>query len=281
MKKVLIGVGIGCGVILLLGIGAVVAGGFLFKKTFGGTLEAGQKMSAQEEQLTKLNQEHTFQAPPQGEVLALEPKRLETYFAVRESALPAFKALEQKAEAFEQEHGGEEGKKNPSFSAAMDATNLMMSMMVDVRAAYIEGLKQHDMSPAEFQTITGTVYASLMAEGLDQAREGMKQGRAALEKQLEEMDTKLEGDALSDEERTQLEEAQGQLQAAIDAMDQGAGQAGEPLSEEGRKVTAANVALLKKYEDRVQLMANAAFDSFVLGGASTDFAGGANAQEAE
>lgn len=279
MKKVLIGVGIGCGVILLLGIGAVVAGGFLLKKTFGGTLEAGQKMSAQEEQLTQLNQEHAFQTPPEGQVLALEPKRLETYFAVRESALPAFKALEQKAEAFEKEHGGEAGKNNPSFSAAMDATNLMMSMMVDVRAAYIEGLKKHGMSPAEFQSITGTVYASLMAEGMDQAREGMKQGQAALKQQLAEMDKKLQGDSLSEDERTQLEEAQGQLQAAIDSMEQQ--DTGAPLTEEGRKVMAANVVLLKKYEDRVQLMANSAFDSFVLGGASTDFAGGGNAQETE
>lgn len=281
MKKVLIGVGIGCGVILMLGIGAIVAGGVLFKKTFGGTLEAGQKMSAQEEQLGKLNQEHAFQAPPQGEVLALEPKRLETYFAVREAALPVFKALEVKADAFEKEHGGEEGKNNPSFGAAMDATNLMMSMMVDVRAAYIEGLKQQGMSPAEFQAITTTVYASLVAEGMDQAREGMKQGKAALEQQLAELDKKLEGDSLSEEERTQAEEAQGQLQAAIDSMEQGAGQAGDTLSEEGRRVTAANVALLKKYEERVQLMANSAFDGFVLGGASSDFAGGGNAQDGE
>ena len=281
MKKVLIGVGIGCGVILLLGIGVMVAGGMFLKNKFGGTLEAGQKMSSQEQELVKLNQEHAFQAPAQGEVLALEPKRLETYFAVRQSALPAFKALEAKAENFKKEHGGEEGNQNPSFSAAMEATNLMMSMMVDVRAAYIEGLKQHGMSPAEFQSITGTVYASLMAEGMDQAQEGMKQGQAALQKQLAEMDKKLQGDSLSDAERTQMEEAQGQLQAAIDSLAQGAGQAGDTLSEEGRKVTAANVALLKKYEDRVQLMANAAFDTFVLGGASADFAGGANAQEGE
>ena len=41
MKKVLIGVGIGCGVILLLGIGVMVAGGMFLKNKFGGTLEAG------------------------------------------------------------------------------------------------------------------------------------------------------------------------------------------------------------------------------------------------
>ncbi len=281
MKKVLIGVGIGCGVILLLGVGVMVAGGVFLKKTFGGTLEAGQKMSAQQQELVKLNQDHTFQAPPAGEVLALEPTRLETYFAVRESALPVFKALEAKADAFEKEHGGEEGKKNPSFSAAMDATNLMMALMVDVRAAYIEGLKKHGMSPAEFQAITSAVYASMMAEGMEQAREGMKQGKAALEQQLAEMDKKLEGDSISEDERTQLEEARGQLESAIDSMEQGVGQAGDTLSEEGRKVAAANVTLLKKYEERVQVMANPAFDSFVLDGASSDLAGDANAQDGE
>jgi hypothetical protein len=279
MKKVLIGVGIGCGVILLLGIGAMVAGGLFLKKTLGGTFEAGQKMSAQAEELQKLNQDHAFQAPVEGEVLALDAKRLETYFAVRESALPAFKALEAKADAFEKEHGGEEGKNNPSFGAAVDATNLMMTMMVDVRAAYIDGLKKHGMSPAEFQAITNAVYASVLAEGMEQARQGMKEGQAALKQQLAEMDKKLADDSLSEDERTQLEEAQGQLQGAIDAMDESAGPTGQPLSEAGKKTAAANVVLLKKYEDRMQTMANAQFDSFVLNEAIGDTADSLNTQD--
>ncbi|MCP3136294.1 hypothetical protein [Pyxidicoccus xibeiensis] len=280
MKKVLIGVGIGCGVLILVGMGALFAGGLWVKNKFGGSIEAAQKLQTQEQELTELNRSHPFQPPADGEVLALDPKRLETYFAVRESALPVFKTFEQKSDEFEKQHGGEDGQQNPSLGAAMEAANLMMGLVTEVRTAYISALKQHGMSPAEFQSITGTVYASVMAEGMDQMREAAAQGRVALEKQLEEMDKRLEDESLSDAERTQLEEAQGQLQAAIDSMAQGTEDAPGGLSEASKKTAAANMALLKKYEDRVQVMANAAFDGFVLGGAGSD-SPGSNVQDLE
>ena len=53
-NKVLVGVGIGCGVLVLLG---VIGGGVAFymaKKTFGGAIEAGQQMAAQENDLKAL-----------------------------------------------------------------------------------------------------------------------------------------------------------------------------------------------------------------------------------
>ncbi|WP_163997729.1 hypothetical protein [Pyxidicoccus caerfyrddinensis] len=279
MKKVLIGVGVGCGLIILVGVGLLVAGGLWAKNTFGGSIEAGQKLAAQEEELAKLNQSIAFQAPPEGEVLALDAKRLETYFAVREGALPVFKAMEQKADAFEKEHGGDD-KKNANFGAAVDAANMMMTMTVDVRAAYLEGLKKHGMSPAEFQTITTTVYTSLMADGMEQAQGALKQSREAMEKQLAALDKKLEGDSLSDEERTQTEEAQTHLRTAIEAMEKGEANPGlGNLTAEGRKVAAANVALLKTYDKQVQAMASSAFDSFLLGGSATDAPEGASAQE--
>jgi hypothetical protein len=280
MKKVLIGVGVGCGLIILVGVGLLVAGGLWAKNTFGGSIEAGQKIAAQEKELAKLNQSLGFEAPPEGEVLALDAKRLETYFAVREAALPVFKAMEQKADAFEKEHGGEDNKKNPNFGAAMDAANMMMTMTVDVRAAYLEGLKKHGMSPAEFQTITTTVYTSLMADGMEQAQGALKQSREAMEKQLAALDKKLEGDSLSDEERTQTEEAQTHLRTAIEAMEKGEANPGlGNLTAEGRKVAAANVVLLKTYDKQVQAMASSAFDSFLLGGSDTDAPEGASAQE--
>lgn len=273
MKKVLIGVGVGCGLLILVGIGVVVAGGVFLKKTFGGTVEAAQKMAAQGQELAELDQRGGFKPPPEGDVLALDAKRLEAYFAVRQATLPVFKALEAKADAFEKEHGGKEGKNDVNVGAAVDATNLLMSMTADVRAAYIDGLKQHGMSPSEFQTITTTVYTSLMAEGLEQAQGAMKQGREAMEKQLAELDKKLEGDSLSDEERNQLEEMRGHLQDSIEAMEKGEANPGlANLTEAGRKVAAANVVLLKKYEQQVQTMASAAFDSFLLGGDSSSSA---------
>lgn len=278
MKKVLIGVGVGCGLLILVGVGLLVAGGMFMKKTFGGTFEAGQKMAAQEQELTKLNESHAFQSPPEGEVLALDAKRLENYFAVRETALPVFKALEQKADAFEKEYGGENNN-NANIGAAVEATNMVMSMTVDVRAAYIEGLKKHAMSPAEFQAITTTVYTSLMAEGMEQVQGAMKQNREAMEKQLTDLDKKLQDESLSEEQRMQLEEAQSQLQNAIEATEKAPGMG--TLSEEGKKVAAANVALLKKYENQVQTMANSAFDSFLLGDSGDDAQAGESAAEDE
>jgi hypothetical protein len=280
MKKVLIGVGVGCGLLLLLGVGAVVGLGLMAKKTFGGTIEATQKMAAQGEELAKLNQASSFRAPPEGEMLALDAKRLEAYFAVRQAALPAFKALEEKADAFEREHGGKEGKNKPNIGAALDATNLMMTMTADVRGAYIEALKKHDMSPLEFQTITTTVYTSLMAESMEQAQGAMKQGREAMENQLAELDKKLEGDSLSDEERTQLEEARGHLQNAIESMEKNEANPGT-LSEAGKKVATANVALLKQHEAQVQSMASSAFDAFLLGDGTPTVQAGEDSQEDE
>lgn len=281
MKKVLIGVGIGCGVIILVGFGLLFAGGMWVKNKFGGTFEAAQKMQVQEQELAQLNQGHPFQPPPQGEVLALDAKRLDTYFSVREGALPVFKAFEQKTKEFEDKYGGEEEKKNANIGAAMEAANLMMGLVADVRAAYIDNLKKHGMSPAEFQTITSTVYASVMAEGMAQVQDAMAKGREGMQKQLDELDAKLASDTLSDEERTLLEDAQSQLQATLDSMEEGMGPGGQDeLSAESKKVAAANVALLKKYEERVTVMANTAFDGFVMGDAGANL-GGASAQDLE
>ncbi|NMO22650.1 hypothetical protein HPC49_41750 [Pyxidicoccus fallax] len=279
MKKVLIGVGIGCGVIMLVGVGLLVAGGIWAKNTFGGTFEAAQKMQAQELELVQLNQSHPFQAPPEGEVLALDSKRMDTYFAIRAEAMPVFKNFEQKSKEFEEKHGGDDNK-NANFSAAMEGANLLVGLVADVRTAYIASLKKHGMSPAEFQSITSTVYTTMMAEGMAQAKVAMAEGRKSMEKEIAELDKKLESDSLSDEERTALEQSRDGLQAAVDSLDSQEDAPGA-LSEKGQKVAAANAELLKKYDDRVQMMANAAFDGFVTGGAGGEMVNGVNAQDVE
>jgi hypothetical protein len=233
MKKVLIGLGIGCGVILLAGVGLMVAAGFWAKKNLGGTFEATQQIQAQEAELMTLNTSYPFDVPAQGALVALDEKRLETYLAVREEALPVFKTFEQKAEEFEQKYGEKNEGQAPDFSAAMAATNLMMGLVVEVRAAYIAGLKKHSMSPAEFQALTHTLQTSMVADGATPESSG--------------------------------------------------------LSEEALKVATANVALLRQNEARIGVLANAAFDSFILGGASLPGSGGlpddsavdGNAQDSE
>jgi hypothetical protein len=223
MKKVLIGVGIGCGVLLLAGVGLAVAAGYWAKNNLGGTIEATQRIQSQEEELVKLNTSYPFQAPAQGELVALDEKRLNTYLSVREETLPVFKTFEQKAEEFEQKYGGQNEGQAPDIRAAMAATNLMMGLVVEVRSAYIAGLKKHGMSPAEFQELTRTLQTSMLAEGATPEASG--------------------------------------------------------LTEEARKVAAANVALLRKDEGRIGALANAAFDGFILGGASLPEGGSAQDSE--
>jgi hypothetical protein len=219
MKQVLIGVGIGCGVLLLAGVGLVVAAGSWAKDHLGGAFEATQRLQAQEAELVRLDTRYPFEDAPRGQVLALDEKRLDAYLAVREETLPVFKAFEQKSEAFEQRHGDTNPGQAEEIHAAVAATNLSVGLAVDVRAAYIAGLTKHGMSPAEFQALTHTLRTSLLAEGAAPEDSG--------------------------------------------------------LSEEARKVAAANVALLRKNEARLGVLAHAAFDGFILGGAR-----GASAQDA-
>ncbi len=270
MKKVLIGLGIGCGVFILAGIGLMLAGGIWAKNKFGGSIEAVQKIKAQEDELQQLNAGSPFTPPPEGQVLPLEEKRLLAYLSVREAALPAFKAFEAKSQEFEAKHQGD-GAEKPGFNAAVDAANMFMTLMVDVRTAYIAALKEQGMSPAEFQNITTTVYASMVADSTDQIRAMAEQGRKMMATQLAEVDKRLAGGSLSDEERAQLEESRAQLQETLDSIEESsANDDSEPLSEASKKAAAANVELLKKHKDRVELVANVAFDGFVLGGAGAD-----------
>ncbi|MCP3163519.1 hypothetical protein [Myxococcus qinghaiensis] len=274
MKKVLIGLGIGCGVIILGVIATVVVGGMLFAKKAGDSLEAVKQMQVHQEEMTKLNKSHPFEAPAEGEVLPLKEERLLTYLSVRESALPVFKAYEEKSTAFQEKYDTKNGDALPSFGSAMEAANLMMSMMADVRTAYIASLKQHGMSPNEFQTITGTVYASMVAQGTEAMQQMSGKALEAMEKQLKAVEAKLGNDKLSAEERADLEATQAELQEQIGALSEAGGSAGDqPPSEASKQATAANLALLKKHEDRVKVMANPAFDGFVLGGATDELSG--------
>ena len=103
-KKVLIGVGVGCGVLMLVAVIAAVAGGLWLKKASDVT--AGfEQVSDQQEVLAELEREFPFDAPGEDELLTLDEQRLAAYFAIREEALPVFQAFEQKGKDFEAKHG--------------------------------------------------------------------------------------------------------------------------------------------------------------------------------
>lgn len=258
MKKVLVGLGIGCGVLVLLAIVGVGVAGFWAKKTFGGVVEAGQQMQAQQQELTQLNQSYPFTPPPEGEVLKLQEARLNDYFAIREATLPLFKEFDNKGK--ELQNKGEEA----SVSDALKATNLLAEFMTKTRSAYIENLKKHRMSPKEFATITGAIYSSYMADSVGKVNEAMAEQREDFEKAREELDAKLADESLSEEERTMLEQQRDTLQAQLDAIDENAGAGMPHVDGKTQEVASVNVKLLEKFKTRIEQAYNPGLDALLM-----------------
>lgn len=258
-NKVLVGVGIGCGVLVLLG---VIGGGVAFymaKKTFGGAIEAGQQMAAQENDLKALEKDFPFTAPAEGEVLALQEARLNDYFTIREAALPLFKEFEQKSEGLNQ---GE----NANIADGLKAGAMLAELMSKTRTVYIDNLKKHRMSPREFHAITTAIYTSAFTDTMGQMNETFAAQRAQSEKMLADVRERLADANLSEEERTQLQEQETVLQGQLDTMaetEKGAN-AMPQLDEKAKGVAAANVALVKKFDERIKTAYNPAFDALIM-----------------
>jgi HAMP domain-containing protein len=257
MKKVLVGVGIGCGVLVLLGIIGVGVAGFWAKRTLGGVVEAGQQMQAQQQEMAQLNQSYPFTPPPEGEVLVLQEARLNDYFAIREATLPLFKQFEEKSKGLQQ-------NQEANVSDAIQATSLLAEFMTKTRGAYIENLKKHSMSPKEFMSISVAIYSSFMADSVGQLNKAMAGQRESIEKAREELETKLSDESLSGDERDMLEQQRDALQAQLDAMDEN-GAAGMPhVDERGQEVASVNVKLLEKFKARIEQAYNPAFDALLM-----------------
>jgi hypothetical protein len=263
-KKVLIGVGIGCGVLMLLVAGVVIAGGLWAKRKFDDTTAGLSQLSEQSETLAALEKEFPFEGPGENELLKLDEQRLAAYFAIREEALPVFETFEKKGKAFEEKHKDNDPNA-ANLGAAVEAMGLMGQLVADTRASYIESLKKHRMSPREFHAITQTLYSTYVAGAMQGLQAATAQQRASLEKALEEMDTRLEQDTLGEEERTALQASRDALYAQLEASDPMVAEQ-QPTSEQSKAALAANAALLEKNQERIKKVANPAFDAFVLDG---------------
>ncbi len=262
-KKVLVGVGIGCGSLVLLGLIAMGVGAWWVKGKVSGIVESGQKMQAVGQDLAALDKSYPFTPPPEGEVLTIAEARLLDYLAVRETALPVYAEFEKKAESFKMEHPDDQ---KPDLSAAMQATTMMTELLTQVHGAYVEGLKKHSMSPSEFRTITQTLYSSMITGVTDQAQ---KMGEQAREQALQAVRKQLEDESLPEEQRTSLEEQERELLAANDE----AGDAAPALSEASKAAAAANLALMDKYKDRINNAGSLAMDAILFGSEGADLSG--------
>jgi hypothetical protein len=276
-KKVLLGVGIGCGTLVLLGMIGIGAGAWWLKRQVGDSVsnmvESSQKMQAMGQQLQALDNSHPFTPPPEGEVLALSEERLLSYLAVRETALPVYAEFQKQAEALEAK---DENKDNPGLGATMQAAGLLTELMAKVHGAYIDGLKKQGMSPREFRTITQTLYSSMVTGVVDQAR---KAGAAARQEALESVREQMKDPSLTEEQLAEMKEHE---QALLDSAEDPEGVEGAPvLSEASKAAAAANLALMDKYQERINSAGSLAMDTLLFGGDVGEDASGNVAQDQE
>lgn len=254
MKKVWIGVGIGFAVVVLVGVVALVAGGFWLKGQVEGAAGDARALSEQlaktEERATALNERFPFAAPPKGVPVAVTEGRLDEYLAVRAALGPVYRTYEEKAKALEASAG-----EKPGLRDAVRAMGTLSELFGAVRTAWLDQLEAKRMSPREFHAITAALYSSNWAVAIGEAR---RQERPA----LEGLKTSLE---------TQLAAAEGELRAAIetqlvDVKDRLAALPAGTAPGEAERVHRANHELFLKHQTRIEEQAGHGLDIVLLGG---------------
>lgn len=262
-KKLWVGLGIGCGTLVLLGVVGLGAAFFWAKgkveDVTASATDLGEQLGAQEEALAALNRKFDFTPPEEGAPLALSAERLAAYLAVRQEGLRVFKAFEEKSKAFEAKYEG----KDQDLGAIVEAGKLMGELTSRARAGFIASLEQHRMSPREFHAISQAVYATYLAGMNDQVRQMAQASQQLVAQQLEQTRARLREEGLAEAERNALES---QL-ALLEEQAQRADDPAEPAPTEAhRAVHAANAALLDQHKATLEAAINPAFDAFVAGG---------------
>lgn len=251
MKKVLIGLGIGCGGLLLLGFIAIVAGGFWVKGKVQGAVEHAEALEGQNTQLKGLDEKYPFEPPPEGTPLKLDEQRLKDYLAVRAGVAPVYKGFETKVKEFDDKNKG-----TKSLGAGLEAVGMVTELIKETRAKYLEELERQKMSPKEFHSITGAIYSSHMGKGMAEMQAGHRDALANATAQLEQ---RLEDKSLSEEQRQALAQQLEAMKAQAAAMPS------NELPQEDLETYKANLALLEKYKVQIETEANPALDVFLLG----------------
>lgn len=266
MKKVLIGAGIGCGALIIIGIVVVGAGAFWAKgkmQEAGVDLEAmaqgGQVMEQQQKRAEDLNQRFAFDAPPKGQPVKLTEPRLQTYMDVRAGLSPAIKKLESEGKRLDQL----QKSKQLGVTDAWKGMAEYMAFIPAIQNAWLDQLEQKQMSPAEFHAITATLLSSEWGKAAGEMQKGQRQMLTQLKAAMQQQanDANLPQQA-RDEAKKQLPELEKQI-AALPPEGQG--------PSEADTVHQANAALFEKYKDQFEKDGNLGIDVLLFGYSGNTF----------
>jgi hypothetical protein len=156
VKKVLIGVGLGCGGVIFVGVIALMAGGMWFKGKAQGLAHDAEQVQSLEQRVVELNQRYAFTEPPKGQPLQLSERRLQDYLQIRLVLKPLVDGFQARARQFEPPKG--EPSKQPDLSRSLQALGMMTEMRSELSSKWLDELERQGMSPREFRAITVAVY---------------------------------------------------------------------------------------------------------------------------
>lgn len=278
MKKVLVGVGIGCGTLVLLGVvGAVVTGVWVkgkVEETTGNLQTASERAELAQKRATTLNEKYAFALPAKGIPVSLAEGRLQQYLAVRTALQPIYKVYAQRSEELKRSAGDK-----PGVGDALRAMDQLTGFLTDLRVTWLDQLDGKKMSPREYHAITAALYTSTwgaaMSDVRAQQRPMLEQMKAALEQQLSSA-RDAQTKKLLEEQLASMERQLAELPPA------GTGPT------EAERVHKANQVLYAKYKQQIEEQAQQGLDILLLGdgegsslGDAFEHLGGGNAPSAD
>lgn len=260
MKKVLIGVGIGCGLLLLIVVGVVAAGGMWAKSKLDGVAESTEKLDKHQERVKQLDEKYAFAKPPKGEPVKLSEARVKEYMAIRAALGPVMEKYGEEGKALEQktQHGKQAG-----FTDAMKAGGLLMDMMADVQGAWLDQLDQKKMSPQEFHAITAALLTADMGKAAGEMTKGQRQMLTQMKAVYEQQ---ANAPNMTEEARADAKSQLADLDKQLAALPKDDGPT------EAQKIHAANAELFAKYKAELEKTGNMGIDMFLLGSEGSSFA---------
>ncbi|WP_224248314.1 hypothetical protein [Hyalangium gracile] len=259
MNKVLVGVGIGCGAIVVIGVVAVVAGGIWAKGKLEDVAQemnqGGEKMQSLEQRVAEMNQRYSFAAPPKGQPLRLTEERLQEYLAVRASLKPVLDDFQVKAKNFAPPKG-----EQPNLGKSIQALGMMTNLRADLSAKWLDALDERKMSPREFHAITAAVYTSEWSKAKGELP---KHQRTMLEQLRSGYQKQAEDSSLTEDKREWARQQIADVDRKLSALP-----AANTPPPESQKVYEANAALAQKYKKKIEEASSAGLDVLLVGNGS-------------
>ena len=230
-------IALGCGIVALLGIGAVLAmfvGGVWWAK--GKVEKAATSFKATTDEMNKYAQKANatpFTAPSDGVVT--EPQLLK-FIEVRKRVYSVY-------EQYKGDFEGMKDRKDANFSDAMKVVGLVK----DIRLAQTKALAESGMSESEYRFIQMAIYQSAWGANIEKET-GKPMSEAVADAAKKAQDATGQGiDALGKAKVKGLPQAS---QADLDKAKAQMGEAMSKMAEAAKAVEApkANIELFRKYE---------------------------------